>query len=216
MSQWPEYSINFVRHRYDRIAPFFPVFERLFALPRRIRERAVERLNLSIGSCVLEVGCGTGKNLALLRKAVGAEGHVYGVELSEGMLARARELVDKHGWQNVTLTESDAAEYAPPEPVDAVFFSLSYATMPHHHQVLHHVWNHLRPGGRVVIMDAKLPAKTWGRLLLPFMAWISRITVLGDPYIRPWEELQELSGRIDMEEMSFGSYYICSATKPQG
>ncbi len=90
---------------------------------------------------------------------------------------------------NIELTECDAAEYAAPEPLDAMLFSLSFNTMPHHRTVLRHVWNQLRPGGRLVIMDAKVPPGRGGRFILPFSLWLMKHTMLGNPLIHPWEVL---------------------------
>ena len=106
---------------------------------------------------MLEIGCGTGRNFPYLREAVGPSGRVYGVDLSTGMLAKARALCEQRRWRNVELTHEDAADYIAPEPLDGVMFGLSYNTMPHHLTVLRHAWKQLRPGGRIVIMDAKVP-----------------------------------------------------------
>ncbi len=48
--------------------------------------KAVDRLSLQPGDHVLEIGCGTGRNLPFLSAAVGPQGRVYGVDLSPGML----------------------------------------------------------------------------------------------------------------------------------
>nr|MDQ3818782.1 methyltransferase domain-containing protein [Acidobacteriota bacterium] len=167
--KWVDYDEPFVRRRYNRIARYFVLFEWLFLMPRGIRRKAVDRLELKEGASVLEIGCGTGRNLALLVEAVGPEGRVYGVDLSEGMLAKAEELRTQSGWRNVTLARSDAASYDAPEHVDGVIFSLSYAVMPNHREVLRRAWEQLSPGGRLVIMDAKLPSGPVGKLLHPFV-----------------------------------------------
>ena len=214
LAKWVNYDPLFVERRYNRLARFFVLFEWLFLLPRGIRSKAVSRMEVQTGGRVLEVGCGTGRNLSLLRQAVGATGHIYGVDLSEGMLAEAKQLCAQAGWQNVTLIRADAADYVLPEPVDGVIFSLSYAVIPHHEEALRHAWNKLRPGGYLVIMDAKLPDSILSKLLYPFVVWTSRLTVLGNPYIRPWEELRKLNPDVDYEEAQFGTYYICRARKP--
>jgi SAM-dependent methyltransferase len=213
-NRWIDYDVPFVRQRYNRLARFFVFFEWLFLLPPGIRRKAVSRLELKPGDQVLEVGCGTGRNLAPLVEAVGPEGHVYGVDLSEGMLSEARKLSAEAGWRNVTLSRSDAVSYAAPVAVDGAIFSLSYAVIPQHREALRHTWEQLRPGGYLVIMDAKLPSNFIGRLLHPFVIWASRLTVLGNPDIRPWDELKELADDVEMEELSFGTYYICRARKP--
>lgn len=213
IAKWVDYDISFVRRRYNRIARFFVFFEWLFWLPRSIRSKAVNRLELKRGSRVLEVGCGTGRNLAPLIEAVGAEGQVYGVDLSEGMLAEAKQLCVRRDWRNVELMRADAADYVLPAPFDGVIFSLSYAVIPHHRDALRHAWKQLRPGGYLVIMDAKLPSGIIGKLLHPFVVWTSKLTVLGNPDIRPWDELRELTDDVDYEEAQFGTYYICRAKK---
>jgi hypothetical protein len=37
---------------------------------------------------------------------------------------------------------------------------------------------------------------------------------MGNPYIRPWEDLKQVAGEFDKEEFLVGSYYICHAVKP--
>jgi len=204
---------EFVSRRYDRIAGLITLFEWLLFLPRGLRKQAVAHIGLKPGDRVLEVGCGTGRNLALLQDCVGPTGRVYGVDISQGMLARARRLCEQECWANVTLTLGDALEYVPEEPFDGALFSLSYNTMPHHHAVLTHVLAQLRPGARLVIMDAKVPAGIFGNLILPFAVWLNHLTVLGNPYIHPWRQLAPLVDNFAMEERLFGAYYICWGRK---
>ena len=61
-----------------------------------------------------------------MREAIGPTRRIYGVDLSAGMLRKARKLSDHHHWTNIHLTEGDAANYVAPEPLDGVLFSLSY------------------------------------------------------------------------------------------
>lgn len=91
-SQWVDCDRAFIAQRYDRIAGLIGVFDRLFFLPPHLRRRAAARLNLKPGNRMLEIGCGTGRNFPFLREAVGPRGKVYGVDLSTGMLRRARAL----------------------------------------------------------------------------------------------------------------------------
>jgi ubiquinone/menaquinone biosynthesis C-methylase UbiE len=212
--EWVDCDHAAIVARYDRISGLITFFEWLLFLPRGLRKEAVSRLSLRPGEKVLEVGCGTGRNFPYLSEAAGTTGRVYGVDLSPGMLRKARALCARGGFANIELTQGDAADFTPPAPLDAVFFSLSYNTMPHHLAVLRRAWSALRPGGRLVIMDAKLPPGLAGRLILPFSLWLMKRTLLGNPYIRPWEDLSRLGLVFDQEEFLFGSYYICRAVKP--
>ena len=211
--EWVDLAPRLVAKRYDRLSGLIPLFDYLFFQPPGFRAKAVDRLELRPGQHVLEIGCGTGRNLPFLSRAVGPHGRVYGVDLSPGMLARARELCQRNDWRNVALIEGDAAQYRAPVPLDGVMFGLSYNTMPHHLTVLREAWDQLRPGGRLVIMDAKLPPGLGGRLVLPFGLWLMKHTMLGNPLIKPWEDLARLAGAIEMEQFMLGSWYICRAIK---
>jgi hypothetical protein len=131
-------------------------------------------------------------------------------------LRRARKVCAANRWDNVELSECDAAEFTAPTPLNGVLFSLSYNTMPHHRAVLRRAWDQLVPGGTVVIMDAKVPPGLSGKLVLPFSLWLMKRTMLGNPLIHPWEELAALTDDLEMSERRFMSYYICRGVKPGG
>jgi ubiquinone/menaquinone biosynthesis C-methylase UbiE len=211
---WVDCDRATVKRRYDRLAKFIPLLDRLLFLPPGLRRRAVEHLRLRGGERVLEIGCGTGIGLAYLSDAVGPGGRVYGVDLSSGMLQRARTRCAGERRHNVALYECDAADFVAPEPLDGVLFCLSYNTMPHHRAVLRRAWEALRPGGRLVIMDARLPSGRSAQWLLPFSLWLMKRTMLGNPLIQPWRELAVLCGDFEMRQYLFGSYYICRAVQP--
>ena len=212
--QWADCDSTFIAARYDRIAGMIGFIDWLFFVPRHFRAHAAKRLALRPGQRVLEIGCGTGRNFPYLRAAVEAQGRIYGVDLSAGMLAKARALCERQRWTNVELAQEDAAEYIAPEPLDAVLFGLSYNTMPHHLVVLHQALKQLRPGGRIVIMDGKVPSGVGGKFILPFGLWLMRHTMLGNPLIKPWQDLAAVADEFEMEQFLFGSWYVCWGTKP--
>src|ERR1700730_4699621 len=83
--------------RYDRAARWYRFGEWTILLAPGFRGRAVARLGLKPGERVMEVGCGTGRNLPFLRDAVGREGEVIGVDASGGMLAGAQRTIPPRG-----------------------------------------------------------------------------------------------------------------------
>lgn len=131
---------------YDLIANAPPV--------RGWRRRAVDALALAGGETVVEMGCGTGVNLPLLRERVGASGQVIGVDLTSGMLDRARGRVDRGGWENVHLVHGDAT--APPidGDVDAVFASFVVGMFDDPEVVVEEWMRLLGRGGRIALLDA--------------------------------------------------------------
>ncbi len=65
-------------------------------------------------------------------------------------------------------------------------------------------------------MDAQFPQGLSGKLLkpiYPFLVWILKRTMLGNPYIVPAQELCNVAGQIEVEDISLGSYFICYAKK---
>lgn len=99
-------SVETVRELYDRWAGLYD-WNPVLALVRPARRRTVERMALSPGDTVVDMGTGTGANLPVLSEAVGPEGTVIGIDVSPRMLARARARVDDAGLENVTLLEGD-------------------------------------------------------------------------------------------------------------
>jgi SAM-dependent methyltransferase len=68
----------------------------------------LDRLRLAGGESVLEIGCGTGAVTLPLAKAVGENGRVVAVDISEPMLGAARQRVSESGMHNVALVLGDA------------------------------------------------------------------------------------------------------------
>jgi ubiquinone/menaquinone biosynthesis C-methylase UbiE len=209
-------DLETIRRRYRWLAPIYPLFELLLWLPSGIRGRAVERLKLASGERVAEIGCGTGRNLRHLVAAVGPTGKVYAIDCCEEMIARAVKLRDRAGWRNVVPLRQDAAQLTLPEMVDGVLFSLSYSVIPDPAAALTAAWKHLRNGRRLVVMDGKLASGVCGSLSRPYVVWLSRRTVLGNPTRVPTSHLKDLTQSVQFEEFNLGTYYICTATKTVG
>ena len=70
------------------------------------------RLGLTGGESVLEIGCGTGALTLPLAAAVGENGRVVAIDISEPMLGLARQRVAERGLHNVTLQLGDAQVFA--------------------------------------------------------------------------------------------------------
>ena len=62
-------------------------------------------------------------------------------------------------------------------------------------------------------MDGKLATGISGRLSRPWVTWLSKKTILGDPMRLPWGDLRRFDAKVEIEEFNLGTYYLCKATK---
>jgi len=219
-------QVNHTRERlievYRKKAKHYDVTSRLYPAPgypqRGQRRRAVEALDLRPGHTVVDMACGTGLNFQLLEQAIGADGRIVGVDLTDAMLAQARRRIETNGWSNVTLVQADAAEFEFPAGVDAIVSTYALSQVPECGEVIAHGAAALSPGGRWVVLDLKVPDRAPRRLaqlgvaaVRPFASieeWIAR---------RPWEAIRtamedELAD-VTWTELFFGTAFLASGSR---
>jgi SAM-dependent methyltransferase len=127
----------------------------------------VASLQLQHGQVVLDVGCGTGLSLPLLRDQVGASGRVYGCDQSPDMLRQATQRVSAGAWDNVKVLQVAAQELDLPEPVDALLFHYAHDIL-RSPLALDRLLSLAKPGAWVAVAGVKyFPA--W---LAPLNAWV--------------------------------------------
>jgi SAM-dependent methyltransferase len=192
------------------------IYDRLVEAPTEaLRHAAVERLRLSPGDRVLDLGCGTGLSLPELCGAVGAGGIVYGVEISPDMLRHARRRVERSGWRNVLLIERDAETFELPERVQGIlcFFThdilLSATALPR-------AIERLSPGGRVVAAGLRLVEGWRGWLVNPLTLACSLPAVIDRDVsraYRPFAVLESLLVDFGLEQRWLGSHYLAWGSK---
>ena len=111
-------------------------------------------LPLSPGQVVLDLGSGGGIDVLLSARRVGPSGHVYGVDMTDEMLALARENQRKAGATNVEFRKG-RIESIPlgDASVDVVISNCVVNLSTDKAAVLAEVARVLRPGGRLGISD---------------------------------------------------------------
>jgi demethylmenaquinone methyltransferase/2-methoxy-6-polyprenyl-1,4-benzoquinol methylase len=174
------------------------------------RKKAVKALSLRSGDTVVEIGCGTGLNFPFLYEAVGPEGKIIGVDLTDAMLDRARQRVNERGWKNVELVRCDAGIYEFPPGIDGVISSFALTLSPDFDKVIKNGCNALKPGKRWVILDFRLPEGKLARRLTPLLLFLTKpfgVSLdLADRH--PWESLQQYMEHVSMSEVYLGFVYI--------
>jgi arsenite methyltransferase len=106
------------------------------------------------GAVVLDLGCGAGTDLFIAAQMTGPTGRVIGVDMTAGMLERARASAAEMGIDNVELIES-LIESLPLEDasVDVVLSNGVIDLVPDKDAVLDEIDRVLRPGGRLQLAD---------------------------------------------------------------
>jgi ubiquinone/menaquinone biosynthesis C-methylase UbiE len=139
---------------YDKISKVYDVLSEHTEAP--VCEAGLRMLAPQPGETVLEVGFGTGHALVWLARAVGPAGHVHGVDLSDGMLAVAENLLRREALaQRVALRTGDATDLPyPAASMDAAFmsFTLELFDTPEIPVVLAQCRRVLKTGGRIVVV----------------------------------------------------------------
>ena len=137
---------------YDKLAGVYDLLAERSEQP--MRNLGLALLAAKPGERVLEIGPGTGHCLVQLANAVGPEGRVFGIDLSEKMVTAAQELIEREGLADrVSLTCGDA-ESLPydDDSLDAIFmsFTLELFDTPEIPRVLSSCRRVLSSGGRLV------------------------------------------------------------------
>jgi ubiquinone/menaquinone biosynthesis C-methylase UbiE len=189
------------------------VYDLELAFFEPIRRRAIARLGLRPGEIVLDVGCGTGLSLALLRQGVGPRGRIVGIEQSPEMLAQARRRVARARWGRVTLIGSPVEAADIPVRADAALFHFTHDILRRPDSIAN-VLRHLKPGGRVVASGLKwaAPGLSWPVNLLVLPAALRSVTSL-EGLDQPWRLLQEQLGRMRVESQLLGGAYVASGAR---
>ena len=146
------------------------------------RDRLIARLDPPSGGTVLEVGCGTARNLIVAARRW-PDARCFGLDISDAMLATARVNVARAGLSDrIVLARADAADFDAMAlfgcpGFDRVFMSYTLSMIPPWEAAIAAGVAALAPGGRLSIVDfgqqERLPA-AWRRLLF---AWLGRFHV---------------------------------------
>lgn len=188
-------------YRFQRY--FYDLTRKFYLLGR---DRLINNIAVNPGDNILEIGCGTGRNLIMLAHKY-PETNFYGLDASNAMLAVAQKNIEKARLKNITLRTALADNFSytetfgMPTAFDAAFFSYSISMIPPWRESLDNALKNLRSAGKLYIVDF------YDQKELPFFFqrslkwWLSKFHVrFWDdliPYLRSLEQTGSLSLRLE-------------------
>lgn len=155
------------KHIYDATRKYY-----LFG-----RDTLISALDAPTGTSVLEVGCGTGRNLALVGKRwPGAA--LHGLDISQEMLSIASgRLGDKAALALGDATNFDPKALFGPDTFDRIVISYAVSMIPVWREAVVHAASLLAPGGSLHIVDFGDLSGLPGPLRAGLRAWLASFHV---------------------------------------
>jgi S-adenosylmethionine-diacylgycerolhomoserine-N-methlytransferase len=177
------------------------------------RDRLIKKMPLQAGDRVLEIGCGTARNLIMLAKKH-PDVQFYGLDASQEMLDTAQAKIDAKGLTNQIILKQCLAEevhyqktFGLDKPFDAVFFSYALSMIPPWSQAVDVAMLNVKKDGMIHIVDFSdqrdLPK--WFQWIL--QNWLALFGVHYPPDLLPYLEQQQQQGKGSLEVESLGGYY---------
>ena len=200
-----------VRKRYDGMARSYTATGQLIVAHRH---EATAALGVQPGERILDVACGPGMNFEGILRDLGTGGSLVGLDYSPGMLEQAQQRVERSGWSNVTPMLGDAASlpFADCE-FDRVLGTYSFSVIPGYQQALDEVARVLKPGGTLVVLDAKSSDGPL-RFLNPLVKLLAR-TPVSDPTRPLIDEIAQRFQVVRTTEYDFGFTFLAVAHKKE-
>ncbi len=146
------------------------------------RDRLLDDLQPPVDGTILEIGCGTGRNLILAARRC-PTARLYGFDISSEMLKTARASIARAGYANrVTVAEGDATAFDAQAlfgrgQFDRVFVSYAFSMIPPWRQSLVPALSAVAPGGRLHVVDFGQFEGWPGFFKAGMFAWLAKFTV---------------------------------------
>jgi 2-polyprenyl-3-methyl-5-hydroxy-6-metoxy-1,4-benzoquinol methylase len=131
---------------------------------------------LNAGETVLDLGSGGGIDVLLSARRVGPTGKAYGLDMTDEMLALARENQRKAGVENVEFLKGEIEQIPLPDnSVDVVISNCVINLSADKDRVLHEAFRVLKPGGRFAVSDVVVRGAVPEQVRESMLLWVGCI-----------------------------------------
>src|SRR5947208_4159899 len=131
---------------------------------------------LKPGEVVLDLGAGGGIDVLLSARRVGPTGKAYGLDMTDDMLALARENQRKAGVENVEFLKGEIENIPLPDnSVDVIISNCVINLSGDKDQVLREAFRVLKPGGRFAVSDVVTPGAVPEEVRKSMLLWVGCI-----------------------------------------
>ena len=154
-ASWPAEATRRMNRMYRRQRHIYDGTRRYYLLGR---DRLIAGLQPEAGATVLEIGCGTGRNLVHAARLY-PDVRLFGIDVSTEMLTSAIAAVSRHGLtKRIRVAHGDGTAFDPQAlfgiaSFDHVMISYSLSMIPDWRGVLQAAISRLKPGGRLHVVD---------------------------------------------------------------
>ncbi len=172
------------------------------------RDQLIRGLALAPGASLMEVGCGTARNLIAIARAY-PQARLYGLDASDAMLETARAAIRRAGLEHrITLMQGLAEHLTPAqfsvEGFDRVLFSYSLSMIPDWRAALAAGSAALSPSGRLHVVDFGDLAGLGGLAEYVLHAWLKLFHVT--PRVEFLAALERVARKNGNLTLLFGRY----------
>jgi S-adenosylmethionine-diacylgycerolhomoserine-N-methlytransferase len=168
-------------YRYQRL--IYDATRKYFLLGR---DHLIADLAPPPGGTVLEVGCGTGRNMILAARRY-PDAHVYGFDISRMMLETADTEIAKAELSGRIKTAPGDATAFDPEAMfgvaafDRVYISYALSMIPPWRQAIAAAFKAVKPGGRLHVVDFGQQVQLPRAFKVGLEAWLNHFSVTPRP-----------------------------------
>ena len=178
-SLWPVEATERMNRMYRRQRHIYDGTRRYYLLGR---DQLIENLRPDACASVLEIGCGTGRNLVQAARRF-PRAKLFGIDVSTEMLTSAIASISRRGLSSrIRVAHGDATGFDPQllfgvPAFDHVMVSYSLSMIPAWTRVIESALSHLKPGGRLHIVDFGQQERLPGIARALLLRWLKMFDV---------------------------------------